>query len=221
MIFNMAGGGGGGDILAALVVFVDTGSTVTVTDGVSTFTGTSVNGECIFDRLTPATWTVTATNGVDTVTNTVVITNSALIDGYPDPLISSLELTYKDNTIVAVFWGITNSTSLVIPTREQMRLADSEYFTIPLATSGSYTAQTDFNAVVRIFGAGATYASQAVTSDVTIYKNNVSIGTASFDNTSSTSSYITTSFVAGDTFCLKTKASFSEYVSGGFVVEVV
>ena len=203
MIFNMAGGGGGNDtIYAALIVYIDTGSTITVTDGVSTFTGTSVNGECTFDRLTPATWTVTATNGVDTVAGAVVVTNSALIDGYPDPLISTLELTYRDNTIVAVFWGVSNSSSYEVPTRSQSRLADSEYFTFPQASNGYYTAPSYYN-----------------NSDVALYKNGTSIATATFDNATSVSTSVETSFVAGDQFGLKIRGQ--TYVSGGFIVEVV
>ena len=220
MIFNMAGGGGGNDtIYAALIVYIDTGSTITVTDGVSTFTGTSVNGECLFDRLTPATWTVTATNGVDTVAGAVVVTNSALIDGYPDPLISTLELTYRDNTIVAVFWGVSNSSSYEVPTRSQSRMADSEYFTVPQASNGYYTAQTSFNAVVHLFGNGGTASSYYNYSDVALYKNGTSIATATFDNTTSVSTSVETSFVAGDQFGLKIKGQ--TYVSGGFIVEVV
>lgn len=220
MIFNMAGGGGGNDtIYAALIVYIDTGSTITVTDGVSTFTGTSVNRECLFDKLTPATWTVTATNGVDTATENVVITNSALIDGYPDPLISTVELSYAgNNTVVAYFWGLADSTSFARLDKAMLSGYDADYFSYN-STSTIFTALTDFDVIIHLVGLASANNNNALS---TLEINLGPKKTVTFNMYDSPTDSYSTSLSAGDTVRLtgKNMSSADSWGLLGMFVEV-
>lgn len=227
MIFNMAGGGGGNDtIYAALVVYIDAGSTITVTDGVSTFTGTSVNGECLFDKLTPATWAVTATSGTDTTTGSVVITNSSLIDGYPDPLISTLELHYRpENVVVGYLWGSTTPKSTTAKAPDiYLYGCDSEYLSYDAVTTSTFVAQTGFTANVRRVGNGYKYGNTNYPSRVHILKNGVDQGFVEFSVLpSEAENSLSVSLSAGDTLrmtCNSTANSDAGYITSGMCVEV-
>lgn len=112
LTLNMVGGGSGGGIsgnTAVLEVIAPTGSTVSITDGVTTKTQTAADGHPISGRQTVEAyifpigsdelgdWTVTSARGTET--NTTTITISAIMDyvvyiGYHVPLQTYQEVEY-------------------------------------------------------------------------------------------------------------------------------
>lgn len=115
LTLNMVGGGGGGisGNTAVLEVIAPTGSTVSITDGVTTKTQTAADGHPVSDRqaveayIFPVgsdelgTWTITATRGTET--NTTTVTISAIMDyvvyiGYHVPIDQYQEVEYLENT---------------------------------------------------------------------------------------------------------------------------
>ena len=61
-----------GGLLPQIVVTIETGSSVTCTDGTTTLNGTS-NGTCTFNVPNYGTWTITATLSADSATGSVVV----------------------------------------------------------------------------------------------------------------------------------------------------
>lgn len=116
LVLNMVGGGSGGGIsgnTAVLEVIAPVGSSVSITDGVTTKTQTSVDGHPVSDRQTVAAyifpvgsdelgnWTITATRGTDS--NTTIATISAVMDyvvyiGYHVPIDIYQEVEFIQTT---------------------------------------------------------------------------------------------------------------------------
>lgn len=72
-IMRVGGGSGGGN---TIVVTVDSGATVTATNGSKTVSGVSVNGTCTLKVPEVGTWTVTATKDGMEASATVTVTDS-------------------------------------------------------------------------------------------------------------------------------------------------
>ena len=99
-----------------ITVSVDSGSTVTATDGTTTVTGTSVNDECVLTIPNAATWTVTATlNGMTATVTVVVMQDYPVPLAYADPVLANntpaqIQKVAQAGT-GANFWSVGDKTS--------------------------------------------------------------------------------------------------------------
>lgn len=99
---------------AQIVAYVDTGSSVSATDGTHTVSGTSVNGSCTLAIPNYGTWTVTATLSGHTTSATITVDTVKIY---------SVTLTYSD--IYGVLWDGTSATAF-------SRTDDAAGFTNPV-----------------------------------------------------------------------------------------
>jgi hypothetical protein len=124
---------GGGGTEFYLNISVTTGALVTVTDGTTTLTGTSVAGVCSFTLPNIGTWTASATlNGQtsDTKTVTVIDTYSATLTFYS----ATLTVTAPAGALVSVIIGSTTQTATSTGTA-----------TFTLTQTGTYTISESLN----------------------------------------------------------------------------
>lgn len=99
---------------AQIVAYVDTGSSVSATDGTHTVSGTSVNGSCTLAIPNYGTWTVTATLSGQTTSATITVDTVKIY---------SVTLAYIH--IYGVLWDGTSTTAL-------SRTDDAAGFTNPV-----------------------------------------------------------------------------------------
>ena len=99
---------------AQIIAYVDTGSSVSATDGTHTVSGTSVNGSCTLAIPNYGTWTVTATLSGDTTSATITVDTVKIY---------SVTLSYIH--IYGVLWDGTSTTAL-------SRTDDAAGFTNPV-----------------------------------------------------------------------------------------
>ena len=113
---------------AQIVAYVDTGSSVSATDGTHTVSGTSVNGSCTLAIPNYGTWTVTATLSGQTTSATITVDTVKIY---------SVTLAYIH--IYGVLWDGTSTTAL-------SRTDDAAGFTNPvpyIAGATNYSSPFD------------------------------------------------------------------------------
>lgn len=182
LTLNMIGGGSGGGIsgnTAVLEVIAPTGSTVSITDGVTTKTQTAADGHPISGRQTVeayifpvgsdelGNWTVTATRVTET--NTTTITISAIMDyviyiSYHVPIQTYQEVEYLAST--GTQYIITNFKPSP-QTEFDITFSIDNAFASGSTFGGVFAAREDYNK--------HTFALSSYTSNISVYRGTFEI----------------------------------------------